>query len=111
MPPAAPPSFSSLDAATIFYLTLSLIFLTAIITAVLTKWSRDKCLKLFHRDHVTLERPRGQTIWGLCRVFSSGIEIVFDHPFIDHRGRKKTSYLIYGGEMENRVLTLFRYAH
>ncbi len=102
--PAAGPS-----AATIFYVTLLFIFLTAIVTAVATKWSRDKCLKFFHRYHVTLERARGQTIWGQLKVFSAGVEVVYDHPFVDPRGRKKTSFMIYQHELEQQVLSLFRY--
>ena len=98
-----------LSGATIFYLTLLIIFLAAIITTVLTKWARDKCLKFFHHYHVTMERSRGQTVFGDCKVFSSGIEIVFDHPFIDARGRKKTSYMLYGPEMDMQLLCLLRY--
>src|SRR2546421_2390047 len=97
------------SASTIFYLTLLFIFLTAIVTTVATKWARDKCLKFFNHDHVTLERNRGQTIWGKLKVFSSGIEIVYDHPFVDVHGRKKTSFLIYQQEMEQQMLTLLRY--
>jgi hypothetical protein len=109
-PPAPAPSpAAGPSAATIFYLTLLFIFLTAIVTAVATKWSRDKCLKFFNRYHITLERSRGQTIWGALKVFSSGIEIVYDHPFVDARGRKKTSFMIYQHELENMVLSLLRY--
>ena len=97
------------SAATIFYLTLLFIFLTAIITTVVTKWARDKCLKFFHRYHVTLERMRGQTIWGKLKVFSSGVEIVYDHPFVDPRGRRKTSYMIYQQELEQQLLSVLRY--
>ncbi len=100
----SPPS-----ASTLFYLTLIVIFLTAIITTVLTKWARDKCLKYFNHYHVTLERSRGQTIWGQCKIFSSGMEIVFDHPFTDTRGRKKTSYMLYGPELDTQLLCLLRY--
>src|SRR3982751_962758 len=97
------------SAATILYVTLLFIFITAIITTVATKWSRDKCLKFFHRYHVTTERTRGQTIWGILQVFSSGIEVIYDHPFVDARGRKKTSYLLYGQEVEQQLLSVFRY--
>ena len=107
-PPAPAPSAGP-SAATIFYLTLLFIFLTAIVTTVATKWTRDKCLKFFHRYHVTLERSRGQTIWGSLKVFSSGIEIVYDHAFVDARGRKKTSFMIYQHELEQQVLSLLRY--
>jgi hypothetical protein len=100
---------SGASAAGIFYFTLLFIFVTAIVTAVATKWARDKCLKLLHGFHVTLERSRGQTIWGQLKVFSSGVEITYDHPFVDARGRKKTSYLIYAQELEQQLLGVLRY--
>jgi hypothetical protein len=106
-PPTAPTQ--PLSAATIFYVTLLFIFLTAIITTVATKWSRDKCLKFFNNYHVTAERFRGQTFWGQLKVFSSGIEVVYDHPFTDAHGHKKTSYLMYQQEMDTQFLSVFRY--
>lgn len=110
-PPAPPAPGTGPSAATIFYVTLLFIFLTAIITTVVTKWTRDKCLKLFHGFHVTLERTRGQTIWGQIKIFATGVEIMYDHPFVDARGRKKTSYLLYGPDFEQQLLGLFRYHH
>jgi hypothetical protein len=103
------PSGNAPGAMAVFYISLLIIFLTAVVTTVVTKWSRDKCLKFFHNYHVTFERSRGQTIWGRLRVFSSGVEMVYDHPFIDARGRKKTSYLIYQPELEQQLLSIFRY--
>ena len=100
---------SAPNASTVFYVTLLFIFLTAIITTVATKWARDKCLKFFDHYHVSLERSRGLITWGKLRVFSSGIEVVYDHPFVDSRGRKKTSYLIYQQEVEQQALSILRY--
>jgi hypothetical protein len=100
---------SGSSAASVFYLTLLFIFVTAIITTVATKWARDKCLKFFTGYHVTLERARGHTFWGTLKVFSQGIETVYDHSYVDARGRKKTSYLIYGHELEQQLLSLLRY--
>ena len=97
------------DAATIFYISLGLVFLAGVITTIATKWMRDKCLKLFDGYHITLEGLRGGTDWGRFKAMSSGIELVYDHPYTDTHGRKKTSLLIYGYEIEPRVLTLFRY--
>lgn len=97
------------SASTIFYITLLFIFLTAIVTTVVTKWSRDKCLKFFHRYHVTVERGRGQTIWGQLKVFSNGLEIMFDNPYADARGRRKTSYMLYQPEVEQQLLSVMRY--
>src|SRR4051812_41997007 len=97
------------NAATLFYITLLIIFLTAIITTVLAKWSRDKCLKFFKGYRITMERYRGQTLWGRLKVFSSGVEVVYDHPYVDPQSRRKTSYLFYQIELEQQVLSLFRY--
>ncbi|CAN5435379.1 hypothetical protein BH09PLA1_BH09PLA1_03630 [soil metagenome] len=103
------PSSGAPSPTTILYVTLLFIFLTAVVTTVVTKWSRDKCLKFLHGYHITLERTRGQTSWGRLRVFSSGIEIVYDSPYVDALGRKKTSYLIYQQELEQQVLSIVRY--
>jgi hypothetical protein len=97
------------NTATIFYVTLLFIFLTAVITTVATKWARDKCLKFFHHYHVTIERVRGQTTWGKLKVFSTGVEIVYDNPYVDHRGRRKTSYLLYQQELDQQLLSVLRY--
>jgi hypothetical protein len=97
------------SAATLFYITLLFIFVTAIITTVLAKWARDKCLKFFKGYRVTLERNRGATLWGRLKVFSAGIEVVYDHPYIDPHGRRKTSYLFYQNEVDAQILALFRY--
>ena len=97
------------NAATLFYITLLIIFLTAIITTVVAKWSRDKCLKFFRGYRITMERYRGATLWGRLKVFSSGVEVVYDHPYIDPHGRRKTSYLFYQVELEQQVLSMFRY--
>ena len=105
----SPLPLAQANASTIFYITILFIFLTAIITAVATKWARDKCLKLFRGYHVTLERNRGQTMWGRLKVFSAGIEIMYEHPYIDPRGRQKTSHMMYQAELEPQVLSLVRY--
>lgn len=98
-----------LDPSTLLYITLLIIFLTAIITAVITKWARDKCLKFFQDYRITMERSRGQTLWGRLKVFSSGIEISYDHPYVDPMGRSKTSYMFYQQDIEQQVLSIFRW--
>lgn len=108
-PPAPAGGGGAPSAAAIFYITLGFIFLTAIVTTVATKWARDKCLKFFNGYHVTLERGRGQTIWGRLKVFSTGVEVVYDHPYVDTHGRKKTSFLMYQHEIDAHLLSTFRY--
>jgi hypothetical protein len=106
-PPAPTPS--QVDAATIFYFTLIFIFLSAIVTAVVTKWWRDKCLKFFNRYHVTVEKFRGHTTWGQLKVFPTGLEVMFDHPYCDRHGRLKRSSLLYQTDVENTILAILRY--
>ena len=110
-PPPTPSPNTGANAATVFYITLLIIFLTGIVTTVVTKWARDKCLKYFHGFHVTLERARGQTTWGLVKIFATGVEITYDHPYVDAHGLKKTSYMLYGPDFEQQLLALFRYHH
>lgn len=100
----------ALDTSTIALLsTLLLIFLATIISTVATKWSRDKCLKFFHRYHVSFEAIRGAVDWGRFKCFSSGIEIMYDNAYVDTHGRKKTSYMVYQSEIEQQMLSLLRY--
>lgn len=103
MAPAGP------SASAIFYWTLLFIFLTAVITTVVTKWARDKVLKFFDGYHVTIQRGRGLTLWGRLKVFSSGLEVVYDHPYIDNHGRQKNSYMFYQAEVEQQVLSIVRF--
>ena len=97
------------SAVTVFYLTLLFIFLTAIVTTVATKWARDKCMKLFHTGRITLQRSRGQMLWGRLKVFSSGIEVSYDNAYIDPRGRRKTSHLFYQADVDTQLLAVYRY--
>lgn len=97
------------DAATLFYLTLLFIFLAAIVTTFVTRWSKDKCLAMFRGYHVTLTRVKGQTVWGTLKVFSSGLEVEYDAPYRDLRGHLKTSLMFYQPEIESGVLCVCRY--
>lgn len=99
----------SISPTTVFYWTLLFIFLTGIITTIATKWSRDKCLKLFRGYRVTMERADGQTIWGVLKVFPTGVEVVYDHPYINIRGTRKTSSIVYQPELDTLLRTLLRY--
>jgi hypothetical protein len=100
---------NSSGTSNLFFYSLIFIFVIGVITTVVTKWTKDKCLKFFDHFHVTLERTRGQVSWGNLRVFSSGLEIVFDHPYVDLRGHKKTSFLLYQADIDAHLLSIFRY--
>jgi hypothetical protein len=107
--PFVAPLAAAASSSNVFLYTIIFIFLTGIITTVITKWAKDKCLKFFNRYHITLERTQCQTTWGTFWVFSSGVEIIYDHPYVDIRGRKKTSHMLYQADVDAQLLTLFRY--
>lgn len=82
-----------------FALTILFIFLTAIITVLIQQRRKDKCLVLFRKYHVSYITTNGQTIWGDLKVYSQGLELVFDAPHNNERGLCKESALIYDSEL------------
>ena len=80
-------------------LTLVLIFVAAIIVALVNAWRRDKCLKLMHDYHVTYLTTAGPPAWGDLVVYSRGIELRFGAPYTTRHGTTKSSSLIYDDEM------------
>jgi len=80
-------------------LTLVLIFVAAIIVALVNAWRCDKCLKLMHDYHVTYLTIAGPPAWGDLVVFSRGIELRYDAPYTTRHGTMKSSSLIYEDEL------------
>ncbi len=79
--------------------TILLIFVTAIIVALVNAWRRDKCLKLMHDYHVTFLTTTRLPTWGDLLVYSRGIELRFDAPYVTRHGTVKSSSLVYDDEM------------
>ncbi len=80
-------------------LTLVMIFLAAIIGALFNAWRLDKCLKLMHDYHVTYLTTVGPPAWGDLVVYSRGIELRYDAPYMTRHGMAKSSSLIYDDEL------------
>lgn len=87
-------------------LGLTFVFLVAVIGAFIAARKRDRCLKRFREFTVTLREQGGRTIWGRLKVFSKGMELVFETPY--DRPAKR-SFLIYEAEF-GRLLMLYRFA-
>ena len=64
-----------MDAATV---TIIFIILSALVAVVLRKIKKDKCLKDFREDIVTLELLNGQQYRGEMKMKSSGLQ--FNYP-------------------------------
>jgi len=82
-------------------LTIIFIILAAGIGAFVRKRSRDKCLRDFERNMVTLEQTSGKTIWGRLRVENTGLEFVYPEKYKDRQGHDETSYILYKYEYPN----------
>ncbi|BAM02295.1 hypothetical protein PSMK_01360 [Phycisphaera mikurensis NBRC 102666] len=75
-------------------LTILVIFGGAILSAVLTQWRRDKCLKLLRGDHATVVRLDGGVLWGDLIVYPKALELTFDAPFVTTRGLVKSGVML-----------------
>ena len=91
----------------LFWASLALIFLCAIIGAVVSRRQRDRCLRLLDDFHVTLCRDDGENFWGDLVVYPQGLELRFDKPHITRFGLQKRGVLIYEKEQVSYI-GLFR---
>jgi len=90
-------------AATIPYTAITIIFiiLATAVGAFVRKRSRDKCLRDFERNMVTLEEKSGKTIWGKLRVENTGLEFIYQAKHKDEQGHEEASYILYKYEYPN----------
>ncbi|MHC4509423.1 MAG: hypothetical protein ACYTAO_10775 [Planctomycetota bacterium] len=82
-------------------ITIIFIICAAGVAAFVRKRSRDKCLRDFERNMVTLEAKSGKTIWGALRVENTGLEFVYPDKHKDEQGHDETSYILYKYEYPN----------
>ena len=76
-------------------ITILFIIFAAGVGAFVRKRSRDKCLRDFERNMVTLEQKSGKTIWGNLRVENTGLEFIYSEKYKDPDGHDETSYILY----------------
>ncbi|MBU4561569.1 hypothetical protein L6386_04635 [bacterium] len=91
-----------------FAVTIIFIVLSTLIAAFVSKRSRDKCLKDFGDDLITLEETSGKTVWGKLRVENTGLELNYPDKHKDKEGHDETSYILYKNEYAN-IQALVRY--
>lgn len=94
----------------VFWLTILLIFVVAIVGALIRYRQKDKCLKLLDDYHVTYLTADGRTIWGDLVVSSQGLELQYDAPYRTRRGLAKNSSLIFTDEY-GKCLAICRTVH
>ncbi|MBA7589667.1 hypothetical protein ES708_31756 [subsurface metagenome] len=91
-----------------FAITIIFIILATVIAAFVRRKSRDKCLKDFLHDLITLEETTGKIIRGKLRVENTGLEFTYPTNYKDENGHKKASYILYKYEYSN-IRALIRY--
>jgi hypothetical protein len=91
-----------------FAITIVFIVLTTFVAAFIKKRSRDKCLKDFSENLVTLEETGGKIIWGKLSVENTGLELIYPTKHKDKKGHDETSYILYKYEYPN-IQALIRY--
>lgn len=90
-------------AVTIPYTAITIIFIVLAtgIAAFVRRRSRDKCLRDFEQNMVTLQETSGNTIGGKLRVENTGLEFIYPKKQKDEDGREKASYILYKHEYPN----------
>jgi hypothetical protein len=92
------------------YTAITIIFIAvaAAVGAFLRRINRDRCLKDFARNFITLQDAAGRIIWGVLNVENTGLEFVYPEKQTDETGRSKGSFLMYKSEYPNiRALVRF----
>ncbi len=82
-------------------ITIIFIICAAGVAAFVRKRSRDKCLRDFEHNMVTLEDFSGKTVWGNLRVENTGLEFVYPEKQQDADGHFEASYILYKFEYPN----------
>jgi hypothetical protein len=82
-------------------ITLIFIVLATAVAAFVRRKSRDKCLRDFEHNRVTLEETSGKIVWGNLRVENTGLEFVYPQVHKDEKGHEEASYILYKYEYPN----------
>ena len=91
-----------------FAITIVSIIIVTVVAAFIRGRVKDKCLKAFSEDLVTLEETTGKIIWGKLSVENTGFELVYPTKHKDKSGHDETSYILYKHEYPN-IQALIRY--
>jgi hypothetical protein len=89
-----------------FWFPLFLIFASALLAAVIKRYTKDPCLKIFHRSFVFLKLRDGRWIYGDLFVYSNSLEVRYRTPAGWTEGYEKLSYVLYENNLDSvdRVL-------
>ncbi|MBN1127166.1 MAG: hypothetical protein JXA82_19340 [Sedimentisphaerales bacterium] len=82
-----------------FTITIIFILLSAFVAAFIRGRRKDKCLKSFQGDHITLQRIDGHCVWGKLTVENTGIELCHQNKHMDGQRHIESSTILYKHEL------------
>ncbi|MBN1356106.1 hypothetical protein JXA40_07530 [bacterium] len=91
-----------------FTFSMLLIVVSSIIGLFIRMRARDRCLRNFDGFRVTLEKTDGRIIWGILKVYGSGIELEYQQKHRDLDGHFENTYILYNSEFD-RIRAIYRY--
>lgn len=77
------------------WIPLAVLFATAVITALVKRYTKDPCLKLFDDCFVFVRLKTAKWIWGRLRVYSNALELSYTTAAPFHDRYEKRSYIFY----------------
>jgi hypothetical protein len=80
------------------YLSLLLIIVSSVISVFFAGRKKDRCLKDFNRFLSYVYMKNGRHVYGVLRVFGTGIELVYRHNHQDKQGHIESSFILYSWE-------------
>lgn len=86
---------TTFDASVLLWGPLALLFLSAIVNAIIKQRARDLCLKEFHGDVVLVRMKDGEGIHGILTVYPDCLEIEFLELKPVRAGFDRQSYVIF----------------
>ena len=92
---------------TIFFLTLLIIFLGALVSNILKWRKKDRVLKDLQDFHTTFEMLDGKRIWGETFIFANGMELKFSRQMKNDQGDPIASYIFYNDDID-QIRTIYR---
>jgi len=91
-----------------FAITVISVIAVTIIGMFLQRRTKDRCLRDFSNNFVTLEMKNGSLIKGMFCIESTGLEIGYNSSHIDDKGYNQVSYILYKPEFAN-IQSLIRF--
>jgi hypothetical protein len=83
------------------WVPLLLIFASALLGAIVKRYTRDPCLKAFHRSFVSLKLKDGRWIDGGLLVYSNCLELIYQTAQLLADKHRKVTYVLYEHNLDS----------